>query len=125
MDEVVILHKTILILAGIVIASTLVLTGCSTNTNASPETTRLAKCLTEEEFTMYGAEWCPHCQEQKQRFGSAFKHVNYVDCERQNSKCEEAGVEGIPMWTDGETRLSGTQPLERLAQVSDCNYSAS
>ena len=34
-----------------------------------------AKCLNEKGLKLYGASWCPHCQEQKQMFES--KEVIY------------------------------------------------
>jgi hypothetical protein len=30
---------------------------------------KFAKCLTAHQATMYGLYWCPHCAEQKGRFG--------------------------------------------------------
>ena len=38
-----------------------------------------AQCLRERGVTMYGADWCPHCQDQKTLFGSAFALVPYVE----------------------------------------------
>ncbi|MGM5481598.1 MAG: hypothetical protein ACQESE_04270 [Nanobdellota archaeon] len=110
---------------GLLIITTIVLSGCSsssTGRQATQEEVQLAKCLTEEGFSMYGADWCPHCNEQKERFGTAFKHIDYVDCEVQKSECNVASVQGIPMWTDGEKRVTGAQSHERLAQISGCEY---
>ena len=28
-----------------------------------------AQCLSEKAVTMYGADWCPHCQNEKNAFG--------------------------------------------------------
>jgi len=38
-----------------------------------------AQCLAQKEVTMYGADWCPHCQKQKQLFGKSAKYLPYVD----------------------------------------------
>src|SRR5512143_3304835 len=40
-----------------------------------------AQCLKDRGVRMYGAWWCPHCQEQKEKFGEAsFKLAPYVEC---------------------------------------------
>lgn len=84
-----------------------------------------ASCLTTAGVTMYGAWWCPHCESQKDLFGSAFDHVNYVECSTaartMNQTCRDAGIEGYPTWefSDG-SRASGEQSLETLAQKSGC-----
>lgn len=81
----------------------------------------LARCLTENGVIMYGTDWCPHCQEQKQRFGTSFKYVNYVNCDLNPAACELAGITGYPTWIfpSGE-RASGTQRLESLAERARC-----
>lgn len=84
-----------------------------------------AKCLTSAEVSMYGAWWCPHCESQKDLFGSAFDNVNYVECSTaartMNQTCQDAGIQGYPTWefSDG-SRASGEQSLETLAQKSGC-----
>lgn len=90
-----------------------------------------AQCLAEKDATMYGAWWCPHCQNQKKLFGSAFQYVPYVECspgrtKTMSAQCRDAGVEGYPMWkfSDGST-LSGEQTLEELAEKTACELPAS
>ncbi len=80
-----------------------------------------AKCLAEKDVTMYGANWCSHCQNEKKEFGSAFTYVPYVECPQNPKKCLEMGVEGYPTWIlkDGR-RLVGEQGIEKLAQESGC-----
>lgn len=84
-----------------------------------------AQCLTERGATMYGAWWCPHCDNQKELFGSAFDQVNYVECSTaartMNQTCQDAGIEGYPTWKfeDG-SRLGGEQSLESLSAKSGC-----
>src|SRR5215467_2633829 len=45
-----------------------------------------AKCLTAKNAKMYGAYWCPHCQDQKEMFGSSFQYAPYVECGIKGSK---------------------------------------
>ena len=80
-----------------------------------------AKCLAEKEVTMYGADWCPHCQKEKAEFGSAFQYVPYVECPADPKKCLDAGVDRYPTWIfkDGH-KLVGEQRLETLAHESGC-----
>lgn len=80
-----------------------------------------AKCLAEKEVTMYGADWCPHCQNEKKEFGRAFKYVLYVECPADPKRCLDLGVEGYPTWIfpDGR-KLVGEQGLEKLAKESGC-----
>lgn len=85
-----------------------------------------ATCLTEKGATMYGAYWCPHCQEQKKLFGSSWDKVNYVECSLPNAagqtqECIEKGISGYPVWefADGK-RLSGVLGLDQLASFTSC-----
>ena len=58
----------------------------------------LARCLADKGVTMYGAEWCSHCQNQKNMFGEAFKLIPYVECPKNPAQCLAAGVRGYPTW---------------------------
>ena len=92
-------------------------------TPASPNIEKLALCLKEKNVTMYGAYWCPHCQNQKKLFGSAFKDVPYVECTEDTTKCREMNIQNYPTWIleDGK-RLVGEIPLDTLAKESSCQY---
>jgi len=80
-----------------------------------------AQCLAAKNIAMYGAYWCPHCQNEKKAFGSSFKFVPYVECTQEPQKCLAAGIQGYPTWVfpDGR-RLVGEQGLEKLSQSSGC-----
>ena len=72
---------------------------------------------------MYGAYWCPHCQEQKAMFSEAAAMLPYVECDPQGSGarpdlCEQASVKSFPTWVIGDQRLVGTQSLGALARAS-------
>ncbi|HEY4499541.1 MAG TPA: hypothetical protein VJH70_00195 [Candidatus Paceibacterota bacterium] len=81
-----------------------------------------AKCLATKEITMYGAEWCSHCQNEKRAFGASFQYVPYVECPKNIDACLKLGINGYPTWifADG-TRLEGEQGLEKLARLSGCS----
>ena len=81
-----------------------------------------AKCLSDKGFVMYGAYWCPHCQNEKAAFGDSFKFVNYVECTQETQKCLDARIESYPTWicSNGK-RLVGEQGPEKLAEASGCS----
>ena len=87
-----------------------------------PKIDAFAKCLGQDKgVTMYGASWCPHCQNEKRRFGSSFQYINYVECPNNTQLCTERGITGYPTWifADGK-RLEGEQGLQNLAKESGC-----
>lgn len=81
----------------------------------------LAQCLTKKGVTMYGTDWCPHCQEQKREFGTSFKYVTYINCDLNPDACKAAGVDGYPTWVfpQGDP-ATGTQSLQSLADRAGC-----
>jgi len=81
-----------------------------------------AKCLTEKGAVMYGAVWCPHCQNEKKKFGSSFKYATYVECPNQPQRCLDAGISGYPTWILGDgTKLEGEQGPQKLSQATGCS----
>jgi uncharacterized membrane protein/glutaredoxin len=83
----------------------------------------LAKHLRASGAVMYGAFWCPHCQEQKALFGDAAKDLPYVECDPgginpRPDLCEKAGVKAFPTWVLGNERREGVQSPQALADFS-------
>ncbi|MBI2592713.1 MAG: hypothetical protein HYW37_00935 [Candidatus Colwellbacteria bacterium] len=80
-----------------------------------------AECLSNSGAVMYGAYWCPHCQNEKAAFGDSFRFVNYVECTEEPKRCLANKVESYPSWLfpDGR-RLAGEQGLEKLSEESGC-----
>src|ERR1017187_14392 len=76
-----------------------------------------ARCLKARGAKMYGAWWCPHCEEQKELFGFAFQFVNYTECSPEgkhtmNDTCKQAGITGYPTWEfSAGSRTQGPPPL--------------
>lgn len=86
-----------------------------------------AQCMTGKGAKMYGLYWCPHCEEQKEMFESAFQYVNYVECgikgeHKEQTSCLDAGVKQFPTWQfpSGE-RHEGALPLTTLAEKTGCS----
>ena len=86
----------------------------------------LAKCITKKGFVMYGASWCPHCTDQKALFGKSVKHINYVECAREDGQgvkqvCKDKGIKQMPTWiTPDGTLETGVKQLADLALESSC-----
>lgn len=83
-----------------------------------------ARCLTEKGVIMYGTDWCPHCQEQKAKFGKSFKYVDYKDCDLNKDLCTKKGIEGYPTWIINNKKYPGTKSLDYLASLSGCEVKA-
>jgi hypothetical protein len=86
----------------------------------------LAKCISQSSTTFYGAFWCPHCADQKTKFGTAAQYLPYVECSLPNGSgqtqvCIDNGVKNYPTWVfkDG-SRLVGVQTPQTLAQKTGC-----
>ncbi len=103
-------------------------TGCENNTKeeSKTENEKLAICLTEKGYTMYGSQMCGHCKKQKELFAEGFKHINYIECYddgEYNQKCIDDGIKAFPSWkrSDGEI-LRGRRDLSELSAISGCSY---
>lgn len=80
-----------------------------------------AQCLTEKKLTMYGAYWCPHCQNEKKAFGDSVKYITYVECTQETKLCLDKGIDGYPTWIDADgKKYSGEQGLLGLSKISNC-----
>ncbi len=118
--------KNIYIAIGAVLIAIIAFIAFKDTSVASPYD-EFAQCLTDKGYKMYGAYWCPHCQDQEERFGSSWKNIDYVECSLPNRAgqtiaCKQAGIQSYPTWETGEgERISGAQTLERLAQLSGCS----
>jgi hypothetical protein len=85
-----------------------------------------AQCLAAKQAKMYGLYWCPHCAEQKEKFGASFHYVPYVECAIKDSKelaeaCKVAGVKLFPSWQFGaDPPKEGILSLEALSDKTGC-----
>lgn len=98
--------------------------GYNITTISSQAEISLAQHLKQVEAKMYGAFWCPHCQEQKQLFGQeAVAQLNYIECDPKGTNprpdlCQAAKIQGFPSWEIKGKLYQGTQSLKQLADVS-------
>jgi hypothetical protein len=96
--------------------------------NNEPGMEGFAKCLGRRQAKMYGAFWCTHCAEQKEKFGPAFAFAPYTECailgmppNQQTEACKQMQIKKYPTWIfgDGE-RVEGVLPLEDLSKRTGC-----
>jgi glutaredoxin len=111
------------IIIGIFIVGLLFAMSCTTKNYDA-----FAKCLAEKNATMYGAYWCPHCQEQKELFKGSFVYVPYVECDAKGTNgqpelCKENNVTGYPTWIINGQMIEGRVPLQTLSQATGCALS--
>ncbi len=111
------------IAVGVIAAAVIITVGWFWLAGNDPSTNldAFAQCLAEKKITMYGADWCPHCLNEKHAFGDSFKYVPYVECPQEPNKCLAAGIRGYPTWlmADGK-KLEGEQGISGLAAESGC-----
>ena len=118
------------VVLGIVVFITFILfavlkpTGNATKTPGKYDS--FAQCLTEKGTKMYGAFWCPHCQDQKEDFGSSWKYVTYIECSLpdrsgQTPLCQKEGIESYPTWEfSDKSREKGVMTLNELSEKTGC-----
>jgi hypothetical protein len=88
-----------------------------------------ARCLTERGVKMYGAWWCPHCVEQKEKFGASFEYAPYVECgikgqtQGQSQVCKDENVKHYPTWQFPPTgeRVERIFSLDELSDRTGCS----
>lgn len=87
-----------------------------------------AHCLSARGVKMYGAYWCPHCTEQKEKFGASFEYAPYIECgvkgdpKGKNQVCVDADIHHFPTWQFPPTgeRVEGVFTLEELSDRTGC-----
>jgi hypothetical protein len=87
-----------------------------------------ARCLTDRGVKMYGAYWCPHCVEQKEKFDASFEYAPYVECgikgetRGQAQVCKDENIKQYPTWQFPPTgeRVVRVFSLEELSDRTGC-----
>lgn len=112
-----------LLIFGLLLLIPVLLTACTPkNTTPDSELESVAQWITQSGAKMYGAWWCPHCQDQKKKFGeAAFKRIDYIECAKpdrsQTSVCQSAKIESYPTWEFGDgTRITRVMTIEELKE---------
>ena len=87
-----------------------------------------ARCLSERGAKMYGAYWCPHCIDQKEKFGASFQYAPYVECGIKGDVhgvaqvCRDEGIKHYPTWQFPPTgeRVERIFSLQELSDRTGC-----
>ena len=113
-------HPPMKVLVGVVLAVVL-LAACSDDSDSSGSLEAMvAQCLSDNGVAMYGADSCPACLQQKTVFGTAFSHIDYVECDK-SAACQQKSIQSIPTWINAEgDRLVGVRGLGELAEFGGC-----
>jgi hypothetical protein len=99
-------------------------------TSSSPDALLLGQKLHKLHAKMYGAYWCSHCYEQKQRLGlEVFEGtpnepplVPYIECDSegyqsQRKLCKERKIPGYPTWEIDGQLFPGEMYLVELEDI--------
>jgi hypothetical protein len=88
-----------------------------------------ARCLKDRGVKMYGAWWCPHCQDQKEKFGASFEYAPYVECGVEGDAhavsqvCKDDNIHHYPTWQFPPTgeRVERVFTLQELSDRTGCS----
>jgi uncharacterized membrane protein len=92
-------------------------------THSSDRALLLAADLSRLDARMFGAYWCSHCYEQKERMGlEAMQKIPYIECSKeglnsQNGLCKDRDVPGYPTWEINGQLFPGEQELDELEDI--------
>ncbi|MDD4803619.1 MAG: hypothetical protein PHN69_00380 [Candidatus Pacebacteria bacterium] len=115
-ENKIILAVTVVVIIGIIAF----IFAKNTDNIVSNKYDEFAKCITEKEAVMYGAESCSHCKAQKAVLGDSFKYINYIECPDNINFCLERGIEGYPTWLIGtSTKIEGFDKNTTMQEISD------
>lgn len=91
---------------------------------SSAHAIKIGEDLKSLEAKFYGAYWCSHCFEQKQRLGKEafYSNVYYVECSpeglnSQSNLCKEKDIPGYPTWEIGGKFFPGEMFLDELEDI--------
>jgi hypothetical protein len=92
--------------------------------SSSAEAMQIGQDLQSLDAKMFGAYWCSHCYDQKQRLGKEVftNYVPYIECSKeglnnQRELCEEKKIPGYPTWEIGGKLYPGEMYLDELTKI--------
>lgn len=110
-------------IAGLIVVG---LIGFTVTKNAGPsQYDSLAQCLTDNGAKAYTAWWCPHCENLKAEFGSAWSTIDNTECSPNGSRtfsafCTNEGIESVPSWKNAEGEIIQPGNIGQLAAAFGC-----
>jgi uncharacterized membrane protein len=94
-----------------------------TLSSSSRRSLELSSNLAALDAKMYGAYWCSHCYDQKEKLGKeAMQQIPYVECSKdgtnsQTPLCRDKKIPGYPTWEIGGKLFPGEQELDELEEL--------
>ena len=82
------------------------------------EGSRLAKCISEKNTTLYTAKYCSDCRKQRELFGESIKYINNIECLGGIERCYELKV--VPAWDINGKLYYGIKSLSDLKVLTNC-----
>jgi len=90
-----------------------------------PVARALAEHLSSMDVKFYGAQWCPHCKDQKALFGAAAKRLPYVECSPeglgtpQSQVCMDQNINSYTTWIINGKRYEQIMTMKELADITN------
>ena len=85
----------------------------------------LAEHLTQKGAKFFGAQWCPHCKDQKDLFGIAAKRLPYIECSPEGGQgtpqapiCKDLDIKRYPTWIINGRRVEDILTMQQLAEAT-------
>ena len=81
----------------------------------------LFRSVSKSGAKMYGAFWCPHCQQQKAMFGASASRLPYIECSPngqgapQADVCKAENIASYPTWVINGKHIAEVLSLKDLA----------
>jgi len=90
-------------------------------TYPTEELQKFVDCLNEAGLKIYGAKWCPHCQNLVNMLGG-YDVVEkiYVECTEQQEVCDSEGVTAYPTIKINGEEYMGARTFEGLSKATGC-----
>lgn len=88
---------------------------------STEELQSFVNCLDKAGVKIYGAKWCPHCQELVNRLGG-YDIVDpiYVECTENKQLCQEKGIQAYPTILINGSEYHGPRTYQALSQATGC-----
>ncbi len=81
----------------------------------------LVSCLKEQEFVIYGANWCGYCKQVIDLFKDHNIDSIYVECTQEQELCQKENITGYPTIKIKGERYTGQRTLEAFALSANCS----
>lgn len=88
---------------------------------SNEELQQFVNCLNKSGMKIYGAKWCPHCQDLVNMLGG-YDVVDpiYVECPENQQLCQEKGIEYYPTVMINGSKFEGSRTYQAFSQATGC-----